>query len=260
MPDKIIEQLGRFREFLTQIAENGPSAVDQEEYSNLRSALLSESKLNGLLPLFVYEQRIPRHFWNYIKQLYDGPGSYTKRSLYIERQLLPVERLFRPIRQKVPGDRQAEKIVVYLSAPPSDAPGGLIINEKRLAELRSISAPSFDLQKLIRLCEELNVSFSRGCFLATAMLTRAILDHVPPIFKVTKFAEVANNYKGTRSFKDAMKNLENGARKIADGHLHVQIRDSEVLPMPEQVNFSPAIDLLLGEIVRIFFRAERPNK
>ena len=105
--DPIKEQLGRFRELLTQIAEKGPSAIDKEEYSNLRTALLSEPKLNGLLPQFVDEQRIPRHFWNYIKEVYSGYGSYESRSQYIERQLLPVERQFRSASQKAPGDRPA---------------------------------------------------------------------------------------------------------------------------------------------------------
>jgi hypothetical protein len=47
------------------------------------------------------------------------------------------------------------------------------------------------------------------------MLTRAILDHVPPVFGVNTFAEVAINHGG-RSLKEAMSHLENGSRKIAD--------------------------------------------
>jgi hypothetical protein len=48
-----------------------------------------------------------------------------------------------------------------------------------------------------------------------------------------------------------MHHLENAARKVADAHLHMPIRNSETLPAPQQVNFSPQLDVLLSEIVRI---------
>src|SRR5207244_7242236 len=98
----------------------------------------------------------------------------------------------------------------------------------------------------------MNSCFVAGNFFAVAMLARSILDHVPPIFGVKNFAEVANNYAGgSKSFKQSMQHLENSSRKIADAHLHVQIRSKEVLPTKTQVNFSSDMDVLLGEIVRI---------
>jgi hypothetical protein len=81
------------------------------------------------------------------------------------------------------------------------------------------------------------------------MLTRALLDHVPPIFGVTAFNQLANYSGGTRSFKQTMLHLDTVAKKIADGILHNQIRKREPLPMVQQVNSSAAIDLLLEEIV-----------
>jgi len=84
------------------------------------------------------------------------------------------------------------------------------------------------------------------------MLTRALVDHVPPLFGVRTFSEVANNYiGGSKSFKDTMHHLDTAAKKIADGFLHTQIRKSETLPTAQQVGFGPALDLLLAEIVRI---------
>jgi hypothetical protein len=83
------------------------------------------------------------------------------------------------------------------------------------------------------------------------MLTRAIIDHVPPIFGAKTFNEVASNYSGTKSFKDSMLHLSNSARKIGDSHLHVQVRSRESLPNRTQVDFSRDLDVLLGEIVRI---------
>jgi DNA-binding MarR family transcriptional regulator len=127
------------------------------------------------------------------------------------------------------------------------------IDETRLQELKDISSkPSrFDFSKLIKLCEELNSNYSQGNYFATAMLTRAIMDHVPPIFGKDKFTEVVNNYSGTTSFKKSMKNLEDFQRNISDGILHEKIRDSEALLNKTQVNCSQALDQLLGEIVRI---------
>ncbi len=125
------------------------------------------------------------------------------------------------------------------------------VSESRIAEIRALAPTAFDLCKLARLCAELNIVYSGRALLATAMLTRAILDHVPPLFGMATFTEVANNYSGTRSFKETMKRLEEAARKIADAHLHGQIRTKEILPEPQQVNFAAEVDVLLAEIVRI---------
>ena len=129
--------------------------------------------------------------------------------------------------------------------------GSSFIADSRIDELRKLSSPDFDFQKLIRLCEELNSSYNNGNYYATAMLTRGVLDHVPPLFGKSSFAEVANNYGGGgRSFKETMHHLENSARKIGDMHLHVPIRKSETLPTPQQVYCASQLDVLLSEIVR----------
>jgi hypothetical protein len=125
------------------------------------------------------------------------------------------------------------------------------VAESRLSELRAITGGRFDMQRLIALAEELNNCWGRGDVHAVAMLTRAIIDHVPPVFNAKNFDEVANNYAGSKSFKDSMQHLANSAKKIADGHLHTQIRRKEVLPTSTQVDFSRDLDVLLAEIVRI---------
>jgi hypothetical protein len=127
-----------------------------------------------------------------------------------------------------------------------------LISEIRLDELRSLKSPDFDFRKLIRLCEELNTSFQEEGYFATAMLTRGVFDHVPPVFGFKTFSEVANNYAGGgKSFKETMQHLENAARKVADAHLHIPIRKSETLPTAQQVNCGQQLDMLLSEIVRI---------
>jgi hypothetical protein len=124
------------------------------------------------------------------------------------------------------------------------------IAESRLAELRKLVSTRFDFKKLIRLCEELNTNYGEKCYLATAMLTRGLLDHVPPLFGKKTFSEVANNYGG-KSFKDAMQHLDGASRKVADSFLHTPIRNKETLPMAQQVNCGQQLDVLLAEIVRI---------
>lgn len=124
------------------------------------------------------------------------------------------------------------------------------VNQNRIKELKTIKSDDFDISKLIRFCEELNFAFSLENFLSTAMLVRAIADHIPPVFGKTSFTEVANNH-GSKSFKESMKNLDNSSRKISDAHLHTQIRKKEVLPNSNQVDFSNDLDVLLAEIYRV---------
>jgi hypothetical protein len=128
----------------------------------------------------------------------------------------------------------------------------VLVAESRLVELRLIESPEYDFQKLIRMTEEMNLAYAAQCYYASAMLVRALLDHVPPIFGFKTFSEVANNYAGGgRSFKESMQHLEGASRKIADGHLHGVIRKKENLPTAHQVNCAQLLDVLLSEIIRI---------
>jgi len=125
------------------------------------------------------------------------------------------------------------------------------VNIQRIDELRFINGTSYDLSKLIRMCDELNICYSSGAYFAALMLVRSILDHIPPIFGCRTFSEIANNHNGGKSFKEAMQRLENTSRKIADSYLHSQIRNSESLPNSTQVKFDSELDFLLAEIYRI---------
>lgn len=126
------------------------------------------------------------------------------------------------------------------------------VNPQRITELQKIKRRKIDLSELIQLCKELNNASSNNSFYSTTMLVRSIIDHVPPIFGCTNFSEVANNYsKGGRSFKKSMLNLNNSLRNIADNNIHSQAREKEVLPTLTQIDFTPELDLLLSEIIRI---------
>lgn len=128
--------------------------------------------------------------------------------------------------------------------------GKIFIDPARIEQLSEIENEDFDLSKLIALCQEINDAYNSGNYYSVLMLVRSILDHVPPIFDKTSFNEVANNC-GTKSFKDAMRHLNESSRKIADSYLHQHIRRSESTPTETQVNYSQDVDFLLGEIVRI---------
>ena len=125
------------------------------------------------------------------------------------------------------------------------------VDPTRIRELEAISSRKFDTTKLVRVCEELNIANNNSCYMTIAMLTRTIIDHVPPLLRLKTFAEVTNNYKGTKSFKESMKHLQDSMRKISDSVLHTTIREKETLPTFVQVNFSADLDVLLGEIVRV---------
>lgn len=124
------------------------------------------------------------------------------------------------------------------------------ISEDRINDLRNLNIDKFDLTKLIKLIEEVNHNYTFENFLSVAILSRAIIDHIPPIFGFQTFNEVANNY-GNKSFKDNMQHLNKSMRSIADNYLHMTIRQKESLPNENQVDFSREIDFLLAEIIRV---------
>lgn len=124
------------------------------------------------------------------------------------------------------------------------------VDPSRIAELKEVLSADFDLTRLIRKCEELNITYSSASFFSTSLLVRSIIDHVPPIFGKSNFAEVTGSH-GTKSFKESMNHLDKSSRKIADAYLHTHIRNKEILPNKTQVNFSRDLDVLLAEIVRV---------
>lgn len=145
--------------------------------------------------------------------------------------------------------------LLHPQAPPKRrAParaGAAYVDPARIAELKNLPTTTCDTARLVRMCEELNVCWHGGAHHAVAMLVRAIMDHLPPVFGVTTFAQVASNYGGSKSFKEAAAALETSARKIADGHLHTHIRRKETLPTATQVDSSALLDAVLSEVVRI---------
>lgn len=140
------------------------------------------------------------------------------------------------------------------TAPPVVSSADAFVDPVRIDELSSVPASKFDVTRLVRLCEELNLCFSHRCFYAVAFITRAILDHIPPVFGLKTFKEVACNYNGGKSFKEVASHLETVSRKVSDALLHMPMRDSEALPTLAQVDARQQLDTVLGEVIRIGWR------
>jgi hypothetical protein len=119
----------------------------------------------------------------------------------------------------------------------------------RLEELRKAATSGLDLRRLVRMCEELNSSFAAANYIASALLLRAILDHVPPILGARTFGEYSASIAG-RSVKAVMDKLQSSSRHVADNWLHQQIRATESLPSGTQVDFRQELDVLLSEVLR----------
>src|SRR5262249_19419363 len=153
--------------------------------------------------------------WNFCHTFLDTHGKYDDNvHAFAQHVVRPFARDFLRLLQH----RPEMDTTAAVQRPPVS--GVDFIAPNRIAALAAIPPTPFDLRKLVRLCEELNICYRNECFFAVAILTRAVLDYVPPVFGYRNFVEVVNNYPWPRSQKDALSHLENSARKIADLHLH----------------------------------------
>lgn len=124
------------------------------------------------------------------------------------------------------------------------------IDKNTLLRLIKIENKNFDLNRLISFCNELNDNYSLENYHSCAMLLRAILDHIPPIFDRKNFDDVCAQYGG-KSFKDIMRPLNETAKKIGDDYLHTQISKKVLATTKTQVNFQANLDTLLNEVAAI---------
>jgi hypothetical protein len=124
----------------------------------------------------------------------------------------------------------------------------VFVEPSLIEDLRKSSNKKQDLTKVVRFCEELNSSFSSGNYLASTLLIRALLNHIPPVFGHTTFQQVVS--QSGRSVKELLKPLEEIARDVADLHTHSLIRHKESLPTKSQVEpFKANLEVLLHEVI-----------
>lgn len=127
-------------------------------------------------------------------------------------------------------------------------PADVFVEPSVVEQLHQCPSKNFDLAKVVRFCEELNSSYASGNYLATTLLIRALLNHVPPVFGHTTFQQVMS--QSPKSVKDLLKPLEEICRDVADLHTHSLIRHKESLPTKSQVEpFKASLEVLLHEII-----------
>jgi hypothetical protein len=118
-------------------------------------------------------------------------------------------------RDRVLGALSAELDLLGPAEAQPTAAADFFIDPARLDELRSLSSTTYDVSRLVRLCEELNICFRYRCF-----------------------------------HKEVATHLESVSRKVSDGLLHVPVRASESLPTLAQVDVRQQLDTVMAEVVR----------
>jgi hypothetical protein len=93
------------------------------------------------------------------------------------------------------------------------------------------------------MCEELNANYALENYITCALLIRAVMNHVPPVFGYKAFAEVSA--QAGRSAKAALELLQDNARVISDLHNHSLMRAKEPLPSRSQIDpFRTSLEIL----------------
>jgi hypothetical protein len=132
------------------------------------------------------------------------------------------------------------------------------IDSSIIEKLNQNQNKKYDLTKVIQFCREINGTFKSGYYLSTALLIRALINHIPPVFGHERFDQVVS--QSTKSRKELFKPLDDIARDIADLHTHDTIRHKENLPTKRQLEpFKANIEVLLQEIITDLQKAESPD-
>jgi hypothetical protein len=201
--------------------------------SELRSALGFDNLPPSIYPVEAFESRL----WDILDDL-AAAGLVSQEGA----KLAPTELIAKV--QKALHISLTELGKAYEQAEP----GATFVEQSVIEQLRQSASKKHDFSKLVRFCEELNSSFASGNYLASTLLIRALLNHVPPIFGHTTFLQVVS--QAGRSVKELLKPLEEISRDVADMHTHSLVRHKESLPTKSQVEpFKANLEVLLHEII-----------
>ncbi len=123
-----------------------------------------------------------------------------------------------------------------------------IVDPAIINALTEIETANSDAASLVRMCREINSSYAHGNILATVLLMRTVLNHVPPVFGFDTFVQVVAN--SGKSLRDSFDHLEGGLRKVADFHAHRKMAASGFYPSGAQVEpYKPQFELLLQQVI-----------
>jgi hypothetical protein len=83
--------------------------------------------------------------------------------------------------------------------------------------------------KFIEHCTSLNNSYKKRNYTTVAIIIRGVLDYIPTIFGFVNTVQVYSNLNGQMTFKEALKQLDQATRTLADDGLHSSARQEETL-------------------------------
>jgi hypothetical protein len=104
--------------------------------------------------------------------------------------------------------------------------------------------------KLIEHCNSINNSYGKRNYITVAILIRGVLDYLPTVFGYASTAQVYSNLSGKKTFKDALKLLDQASRNLADDGLHSPARKDETLKVSKFTvdNLQGNLAIVLGAI------------
>ncbi len=103
--------------------------------------------------------------------------------------------------------------------------------------------------KLIEHCTSINNSYKKRNYTTIAIVIRGVLDYVPTIFGYANTAQVYSNLSGKKTFKEALKQLDQATRNLADDGLHSPARKEETLKVSKLTvdNLQGNLAIILSE-------------
>ncbi|WP_349876179.1 hypothetical protein ABIH81_18740 [Micromonospora sp. HUAS YX12] len=122
---------------------------------------------------------------------------------------------------------------------------GRYIDERVFDLIKQAHGGRWDCTKLLVLLRELDDNYRAGNAYAAHALLRALLDHVPPLFGQSSFAQLVNNYPWGRTDRNYVKRLA-GFRDQADDVMHRQIARIPCLLTMEDMPARAAVNRLLA--------------
>lgn len=131
----------------------------------------------------------------------------------------------------------------------------LLTNQKRYIDATTITALETCSDKppvkLIEHCKSLNNNYKNQNYTTVAILIRGVLDYIPTIFGFANTVQVYSELKGKKTFKEALKLLDQASRNLADDGLHTPARKDETLKVSQITvdNLLGNLNLVLAETV-----------
>jgi hypothetical protein len=109
-----------------------------------------------------------------------------------------------------------------------------IVEPAIVSRLATTKSAHVNVASLVRMCTEINSSYANRNLLATVLLMRAVLTHIPALFGYGSFAEVLANVGN--GLDESFAHLETGLQRLAELHTDRRVGSSAVYPSVVQVD------------------------